>query len=386
MVPAGLSDRSGTPLPIDVSFPDRDRQRRWTVLIRWILCLPLVLVVYLIGVALEVVATIGWVAALGTGRVPAFVRQLVTIYLRLSLRLYVYDFLLTDQFPAFSFEGAPEDRPQIAVPLATRMHRGAVFFRLILVLPVAVLSGLLFVGLQLMSVLMWLVVLITGRLPRPFHQAFAGGIRYQIRIYAYFLLAVPTYPSGLFGDQVVPHESDAASSPGSAERWSLRLDAGAKRVLTVAITIGVLVIAGWAAVNIVASVTQVHRQDTIANANNALVDQFNVYDRQSAACEKVANPYRCLEQADAALVPHLHTYASVLQRTTGSGISTSSLAQARMDALGAAAAFQLVGRAPPTKAGYTVAENRSGLSGIVSRLQTSVNRVATELDRTNHSI
>jgi hypothetical protein len=380
------SDRFGDPLPIDASFPDREPQRRWTVLIRWILCLPLAVVVYAISVVLEVVGLIGWVAALATGRVPAFVRQLVTIYLRLSLRLYVYNFLLTDQFPAFSLEGAPEDRPQIVVPPATRLQRGAVFLRLILVLPAAVLAGLLFVGLQLMSVLMWLVVLITGQLPRPFHQAFAGGIRYQLRIYGYFLLAVPTYPSGLFGDQAVPLESDAAGATGSAERWSLRLGAGAKRVLAVAIAIGVLVIAGWAAVGIVSSVTQVHRQDTIANANNALVDHFNAYDRQTAACEKVANPYRCLEQADAALVPLLHTYASVLQRTTGSGISTSSLAQARMDALVTAAAFETVGGAPPTKAGYTVAENRSGLPGLVSRLQTSVNRVATELDQANHSI
>jgi Domain of unknown function (DUF4389) len=397
-VPAELPE---APQPIDLAFPNREKQRRWTVLIRWILCLPLAVVVFVIGIAAELVAIIGWVAALGTGRAPAFVRQLVTIYLRLSLRLYAYNFLLTDRFPAFDFAGVPDDRTHISVPPATRLHRGAVFFRLILVLPAVLLSELLFGGLQLMSVLMWLVVLIAGRLPRSFHQAFAAGIRYQIRIYGYFLLAVPTYPSDLFGDEAFPFEPDVDGSPASAaepaaeatpdpaaeptEPWVLTLGPGAKWVLAVAIALGVLVIAGSAAVETAVSVSRVHYQDTIANANNALVDQFDAYDSRSAACEKVANPYRCIEAADAALVPHLHTYASVLQRTTGSGISTSSLAQARMDALLAARTFQMVGRAPPTKVGYTVTEDRSGLAEIVSRLQTSVNRVATELNDANHT-
>ena len=163
------------------------------------------------------------------------------------------------------------------------------------------------------------------------------------------------------------------------------LGPGARWVLSLAIAIGVLVAAGSVTVVTVTSVSRVHAQDTIANANNALVDHFNTYARQSAACEKVANPYRCLERADAALVLPLHTYASVLQRTSGSGVSASSTDQARMDALVAAGAFQMVGRAPPTKAGYTVAETRSGLPAIVSRLQASVNRVATELDQANHT-
>jgi hypothetical protein len=391
-VPAVPADLPDAPQPVDVAFPRREKQRRWTVLIRWILCLPLAVVVFVIGVAAELVAIIGWVVALGTGRVPAFVRQLVTIYLRLSLRLYAYDFLLTDRFPAFAFAGVPDDRTHIGVPPATRLHRGAVFFRLILVLPAILLSELLFMGLQLMSVLMWIVVLVTARLPRSFHQAFAAGIRYQIRIYGYFLLAVPTYPADLFGDTAFPFEPDVDGSPEGptetppetpTDAWALTLGRGAKWVLAVAIAVGVLVIAGAVAAETAVSVSRVHHQDTIANANNTLVDQFDAYDSRSAACEKVANPYRCIEKADAALAPHLRTYASVLQRTTGSGISTTSLTQARMDALVAAAAFEMVGRAPPTKVGYTVTEDRSGLTEIVSRLQASVNQVATELNQAN---
>jgi hypothetical protein len=372
-------------VPVHVAFPDREKQRRWTVLIRWILCLPLAVVVSVIGIAAEVVAIIGWVAALVTGRAPTFVRDLVTVYLRLSLRLYAYNFLLSDRFPSFSFGDASEgDRTHIAVPPATRLHRGAVFFRLVLVLPAILVSALLFLGLQLMSVLMWFVVLTTGRLPRSFHLAFAGGIRYQVRINGYLLLAVPTYPWELFGDEDELLESDTNATPeATADPWRLRLGPGAKWVLAVAITLGALVIAGSAAVVTATSVTRVHQQDTIAKANNTMVDQFTVYERLSAACEKVANPYRCIEQIDKALAPHLRAYASVLQGTTGSGISASSLARAHTDALLAAAAFQMVGRAPPTKAGYTAIENRSGLTAVVSRLQTSVNRVATELDQAN---
>src|SRR5580698_7598961 len=78
---------SGGVLPLLVSFPPRERQRRWTVLLRLILAIPLTVVVVFIGIAAFVVVVIGWFAALFTGRVPEFVRNLVTIYLRAGLRL-----------------------------------------------------------------------------------------------------------------------------------------------------------------------------------------------------------------------------------------------------------------------------------------------------------
>ncbi len=84
--PAG-TDRPQSPLPLLTSFPAPAAQQRWTVLIRWILAVPLAVVLAFIGIAAGVVVFIGWFGALFTGRMPDFARNLTVIYLRMTLRL-----------------------------------------------------------------------------------------------------------------------------------------------------------------------------------------------------------------------------------------------------------------------------------------------------------
>ena len=59
------------PLPLLVILPDRAKQRRWTVLLRLILALPMAVVVIAVGIAAFVCVVLGWFAALVTGRAPS---------------------------------------------------------------------------------------------------------------------------------------------------------------------------------------------------------------------------------------------------------------------------------------------------------------------------
>jgi Domain of unknown function (DUF4389) len=228
------------PLPVLIAFPAPAQQRRWTVLIRIFLALPLAIVIAFFGVASFMVTFLGWFAAIFVGRTPAFVRNVNTIYLRMGLRLYAYTFFLTDRFPAFSTEAVFDDPAQMAVPEATTMNRAAVFFRIILVIPVTIVGSLVFSGIEVISVFMWFVVLVTGRLPAPVHQAFAAAIRYQTRLVAYLFLLVPTYPSGLFGDGP-PSPGEPTGAPGEApptSPWHLSVSGGGVAVLILAIALG----------------------------------------------------------------------------------------------------------------------------------------------------
>ena len=108
------------PLPLLVILPDRAKQRRWTVLLRAILALPLAVVVIAVGIAAFVCVVLGWFAALVMGRAPEFVRTIVTVYLRVILRFEAYVFLLTDRFPPFGVEEAPADQARLAVPRPRR--------------------------------------------------------------------------------------------------------------------------------------------------------------------------------------------------------------------------------------------------------------------------
>ena len=147
---------------------------------------------------------LGWFAALVVGRAPTFVRSIVTVSLRLLLRLEAYQFLLTDRFPPFSTEDVPDYDAHLAVPPATNLNRAAVLFRLVLVIPASIAARIVGLGVYIILFFMWFVVLITGWLPKPVHEIAQAFIRYEVRLIGYFNLLVPTYPGEIFGDVVLP--------------------------------------------------------------------------------------------------------------------------------------------------------------------------------------
>ena len=59
-------------------------------------------------------------------------------------------------------------------------------------------------GLAVLGFFMWIVVLVTGWLPKPIYEIYRVFIRYDLRLTAYFFLLVPTYPGELFGDLPPP--------------------------------------------------------------------------------------------------------------------------------------------------------------------------------------
>ena len=79
-------------------------QRRVTVVFRIILAIPQFVVLIFLGIAGFFVAVIGWFAALFTGRLPDFAHTYLSGLIRWEIRVDAYMFLLTDQYPPFSFE------------------------------------------------------------------------------------------------------------------------------------------------------------------------------------------------------------------------------------------------------------------------------------------
>ena len=189
------------------AFAGPGRQRRVTVLFRLLLVIPHYIVLYALGIAVVIVAVICWFAALFTGRLPAGLADFLVGWLRWSTRVFAYVGLLTDQYPPFTLADA--DYPVRVSAAPGRLNRLAVLFRIILALPVAILVGILWSGVLLAGLVIWLIVLITGTMPGPAYQAVAAVVRFGARFYGYFYLMSGTYPGGLFGD---PADADAAAA------------------------------------------------------------------------------------------------------------------------------------------------------------------------------
>ena len=189
------------------AFAGPGRQRRVTVLFRPLLVIPHYIVLYALGIAVEIVAVICWFAALFTGRLPDGLADFLVGWLRWSTRVFAYVGLLTDQYPPFTLADA--DYPVRVSAAPGRLNRLAVLFRIILALPIAILVGILWSGVLLAGLVIWLIVLITGTMPGPAYQAVAAAVRFGARFYGYFYLMSGTYPGGLFGD---PAAADAAAA------------------------------------------------------------------------------------------------------------------------------------------------------------------------------
>ncbi len=139
--PAGAGRVRGAADEILVAFAEPAEQRRLTVLVRIILAIPHMFVLYVLGIAAEVVALICWFAALFSGRLPDGLAEFQVGYLRWATRFYAYLFLLTDVYPPFELADARYPVRLRAQP--GPLNRLAVLFRIILVIPAWIVSALL---------------------------------------------------------------------------------------------------------------------------------------------------------------------------------------------------------------------------------------------------
>jgi hypothetical protein len=207
----------GGAAPVEAGFAGPAAQRRLTVLVRVILAIPQIVVLYLVGIAAWVVLVVAWFCALVIGRLPEFAADFLPGVLRWQARVAAYLLLLTDQYPPFSFDDT--DYPVRVAVRPGPLNRLAVLFRIILVIPAAVVVGVLTYGLEtIVLFVVWLIVLITGRMPDPLHEAITAVLRYTLRYIGYFFMLTSEYPRGLFGDQPAPGGLPG-TGPGPAQEY-----------------------------------------------------------------------------------------------------------------------------------------------------------------------
>lgn len=90
---------------LEIAYPDAERDlNRWLPLIKWLLAIPLYVVLFFLGLAVMVLVIISWFAILFTGRYPRGLFNFVMGTMRWAIRVEAYAFLLvTDRYPPFDF-------------------------------------------------------------------------------------------------------------------------------------------------------------------------------------------------------------------------------------------------------------------------------------------
>jgi hypothetical protein len=283
-----------------VSRRTQSRTSRLTVAFRLVLAIPHLVVWFVASEVVSLIVIIAWFAAVFTARVPYNLYEIIGWYVDYSARLFAYVTLLTDRWPTF---GAMSENPAtIWLPGPQRLNRAAVFFRYFLAFPASALASLITFGLAIASPLIWLIVLVAGRVPRPVFNATASVLRYQMRQYAYLYLLTAAYPGGLFGDPADRREDDDLPAPTEASAEPVPppdvprppvLHRTARRLVTVFIVLGCLGFVGnFAATALLAG-------DTIDRfrANGDLVQAYEAIDAPDiSACSTAADRFACLKE------------------------------------------------------------------------------------------
>jgi hypothetical protein len=238
-------NRSPYPVRADASLDPS--LSRWLWLVKWLLLIPHYVVLFFLWVAFFVVTVIAFFAILFTGRYPRPLFDFNVGVLRWSWRVHYYGYwaLGTDRYPPFALAEAPNYPAHLDVAYPERLSRGLIFVKWLLAIPHFLIlsvfvgggvwlgtrggmdngwdngsnAGVSLVG--LLVLIAAIVLLFTGRYPKPIYDFVMGMDRWALRVGVYASLMTDRYPpfrldQGGTDPASVPPGPTPPSSPGAS--------------------------------------------------------------------------------------------------------------------------------------------------------------------------
>lgn len=194
--------------PVTFEVDYAERRNRLTAFFRLILAIPVAIWLYVYGILAYIAIVIAWFAILITARYPRALFDFVAGFNRALARGAAYAALLCDPYPPFSggHDPAYPVRTEFAGPLE-RYSRLKTLFRPLLAIPIVILRYVMNILLEIGAVGAWVVIVITGALPRGLFDVMVLANSYMARSDAYLFLLTETYP---------PFQDEQTRAAGSA--------------------------------------------------------------------------------------------------------------------------------------------------------------------------
>jgi hypothetical protein len=193
------------------------RLSRWQWLVKWLLVIPHVIVLVFLWIAFMVLWLVALFAILFTGRYPRAIFDFNVGVLRWTWRVgfYSYSALGSDRYPPFTLADVPDYPARLEVEYPASLSRGLVLVKWwLLALPhylvVGVFAGGAWAGFNaanddwawtsgggligLLVLIAGVVLLFTGRYPKPIYDFVLGMNRWVYRVGAYVALMTDAYP------------------------------------------------------------------------------------------------------------------------------------------------------------------------------------------------
>lgn len=168
---------------------------RWTTFFRLILAIPWLIVAYVYLIAVFFTHIFAWVAVVVLGRYPQWLYDFNSGVVRYLVRFYAWAYLQTDAWPPFGISHDPSYPIRVNIaPAAARQSRLKAFFRLILVLPMLIVSyGIQYIHLGA-AVVAWLTIVFRGYQPEGINSMLTFVNSFYARVFGYYALLTDEYP------------------------------------------------------------------------------------------------------------------------------------------------------------------------------------------------
>jgi hypothetical protein len=186
---------------------------RWLWLLKWLLLIPHFVALLFLGIGFILGTLVAFFAILFTGRHPRGIFDFKVGVMRWGWRVafYGYSAIGTDRYPPFTLADVPDYPARLDVEYPRELSRGLVLVKWwLLALPhyliVSVFAGGALVALEddnwaytggligLLVIIAGIVLLFTGRYPRPIFDFTMGMNRWVNRVVAYAALMTDAYP------------------------------------------------------------------------------------------------------------------------------------------------------------------------------------------------
>jgi Domain of unknown function (DUF4389) len=168
---------------------------RWTTFFRIILAIPWLIVAYVYLIAVFFTHIFAWVAVVILGRYPQWLYKFNSGVVRYLVRFYAWAYLQTDVWPPFGIADDPSYPIRVNIaPAAERQSRLKAFFRLILVLPMLIVSyavNYIHLGAAIVA---WLTIVFRGYLPEGINSVLTFVNSFYARVFGYYAILTDDYP------------------------------------------------------------------------------------------------------------------------------------------------------------------------------------------------
>jgi uncharacterized protein DUF4389 len=168
---------------------------RWTTFFRPILAIPWLIVAAFWGILFIFTHLFAWVAIIILGRYPEWLFNFNSGVVRFGVRLGAWVYLQTDEWPPFGLGDDPSYPIRVGIPARMeRQSRLKALFRLILALPMLLVSYAVNYLHLWLAVVAWLTIVFRGYMPEKVNTAMTFANGFYARLYGYIAFLTDDYP------------------------------------------------------------------------------------------------------------------------------------------------------------------------------------------------